>query len=194
MPTNPSDNTEPKPIGRPLKFDDPNLLKQRIEDYFEWCELVEDTRVFQHGEIFEWTKEGKVETRCKECRGKIYDEYDLPTQGCILVSGKVKRAEPPTITGLAIWLDCDKETIKNYGEREAFSGPIKNAYLRVQKALELKLHDEDTPPAKVIFGLTNFDGWQNKHFTDSRHSGELGISTLIKLQESSSQDDGDSPA
>lgn len=135
---------------------------------------------------FKWERSiGQVhvtEVRCKNCREQILDEYGLPTGGCKLVSGKVKYAEPPTITGLSVWLECEKETIKNYTERDQFSVPLKKAYLRVQKALELKLHDPVTPAAKVIFGLSNFDGWVNKQFTDNKHAG-LDIASLIKAQQ-----------
>lgn len=45
----------------------------------------------------------------------------------------------PTITGLALHLDCDVETIKNYTEKDEFSRPTKKAYLRVQNSYEKRL-------------------------------------------------------
>jgi hypothetical protein len=41
-----------------------------------------------------------------------------------------------------------------------------------------------TPAAKVIFGLTNFDGWLNKQYTDNRHEVQsMADLDLIKQQE-----------
>lgn len=52
-----------------------------------------------------------------------------------------KDGEKPTITGLALALDCDIDTIKAYSEREEFVRPIKKAYLRVQNGYEKRMHE-----------------------------------------------------
>lgn len=52
-----------------------------------------------------------------------------------------KDGEKPTITGLALALDCEIETIKGYGERDEFSASVKKAYLRVQNGYEKRMHE-----------------------------------------------------
>jgi hypothetical protein len=152
--------------GRPLKFGNVKELEKQIDAYFKHCELEEDTRVFAHGETFEWKeKDGTPETRCKECRGTILDQFRLPTRGCILKKGHLKEKIIPTITGLALHLGCDIDTIKNYEHRDEFFGPIKSAYLRVAREHEEELHRDNVPAAKTIFALSNF-GWKNPQHID----------------------------
>ena len=161
---------EKHPGGRPLKFQSVDELQTKIDAYFAECDREEDTRVYKHGDTFDWIEEAKDGThipvvRCKECRGRILDDYRLPSRGCILVKGERKERTTPTITGLALALGCDKETIREYRERDQFSAPIKNAYLRVEREHELNLHDARVPPAKTIFALSNF-GWKNPQHID----------------------------
>lgn len=156
------------PTGRPLKFQSVEELTTKIDTYFTECDREEDTRMFRHGDTFEWPSDkegGGMVTRCKDCRRLMLDEYGFPSHGCTLVSGEDKRRIVPTITGLALWLDCDKETIREYRGRDDFSAPIKNAYLRIEREHELNLHDGRVPPAKTIFALSNF-GWKNPQHID----------------------------
>jgi hypothetical protein len=154
------------PGGRPLKFQSVKELESAIDAYFAECEREEDSRVYKHGEQFPWpNQKGDLEERCKDCRRTILDEYALPTRGCILVSGEFKERTRPTITGLSLALDCDKETIREYRERDEFSAPIKRAYLRVEQEHEFNLHDARVPPVKTIFALSNF-GWKNPQHID----------------------------
>lgn len=152
------------PGGRPLKFKSAEELEKKIQAYFAECDRVEDTRVFKHGEPFEWKNpKGDIEYRCKECRGEILDKFHLPTRGCMLESGELKEKTRPTISGLALALGCDIETIREYRDeegREEFSASIKGAYLRVMREHEMNLHDDRVQPAKTIFALSNF-GWKN---------------------------------
>lgn len=171
-----------QPIGRPLKFQSVEELSAKVDAYFAECEREEDTRVFQHGEVFIWKKDeqGHTEERCKECRGEILDKYGLPTTGCILVSGELKVQNRPTISGLALWLDCDKETIREYRGREDFSAPIKNAYLRVEREHELNLHDARVPPAKTIFALSNFGLKNPQHIDHNLNVNRDGAAQLAQ--------------
>lgn len=170
---------EKHPGGHPLKFQSVKELERAIGALFTECEREEDTRVYKHGESFEWPdKDAKTEVRCKECRGLVMDEYGLPTRGCIRVSGELKLKVKPTITGLAIWLDCDKETIRDYRGREEFSAPIKKAYLWVERGYEEELHSDKVQPAKTIFALSNF-GWKNpQHIEQKLDVNRDGASAL----------------
>lgn len=38
--------------------------------------------------------------------------------------------------------------------------------------MEKKLHDHTTPPAKVIFGLSNFPSWKNPQHIDHTTNGK----------------------
>lgn len=80
--------------------------------------------------------------------------------------------DKPTITGLALHLDCEIETIKNYQERDEFSAPTKRAYLRVQNGYEKRMHEG--APTGAIFALKNF-GWKDKTEVDQNMSGKLDI-------------------
>jgi len=83
--------------------------------------------------------------------------------------------EKPTITGLALHLDCDLDTIKNYTERDEFFGPLKKAYLRVQNGYEKRMHEG--APTGAIFALKNF-GWKDKTEVDQNLKGELNVSGI----------------
>lgn len=41
---------------------------------------------------------------------------------------------PYTMEGLAIYLDCDADTVRNYGKRDAFFGTISRARERIQRS------------------------------------------------------------
>ena len=81
-----------------------------------------------------------------------------------------KAGDKPTITGLALHLDCDLDTIKNYTERDEFFGPLKKAYLRVQQGYENRMHEGACTGA--IFALKNF-GWKDKQ--EVENSGETSM-------------------
>lgn len=79
-----------------------------------------------------------------------------------------------TWTGLALHLDTDKWTLKNYVHKDGFSASIKRAMLKVENAYELALRQSGK--SGDIFALKNF-GWRD----DSRIeiSGQFDISHVI---------------
>lgn len=81
-----------------------------------------------------------------------------------------KAGDKPTITGLALHLDCDLETIRDYKERDEFSAPLKKAYLRVQHGYENRMYEGN--PTGAIFALKNF-GWKDKQ--EVENSGETSM-------------------
>jgi len=180
--------------GRPLKllaqFKNVKGLQKAIDAYFAECDLEEDTRVYRHAKTIEWSdpadEKAPLESICTHCKNAVRDKYDLPTQGCVQIRGRLKKAKPYTVTGLALALGLDDiETIKNYKDtdRSGFSCPIKAAYLKVQGVHEANLHESNIPPAKTIFALTNFKGWENKqrnvNDNNNRHSGKLSLEQLL---------------
>ena len=76
----------------------------------------------------------------------------------------VELEKPFTITGLCIALDCDRETIRDYKEKDLFSVPIKNAYRKCQQYAEEQMFTSKNP-AGAIFALKNY-GWSDKQEID----------------------------
>ncbi len=69
-----------------------------------------------------------------------------------------------TWTGLALFLDTDKETLKDYRENRAdFIAPLKNAMLKVENGYEIDL--KKSGRTGTIFALKNFD-WKDKTESD----------------------------
>ncbi len=69
-----------------------------------------------------------------------------------------------TITGLAMALDTDRQTLINYSEREEFFDTINKAKLMVENAYEIDLREKGH--AGNIFALKNF-GWKDKTEVDA---------------------------
>lgn len=139
--------------GRPLKFESVEDLEIRINQYFDDCDKLEDTRVWSHDEIIT-EKDQKLCTNC--WKGER-------TRGCLLVSGRLKLPRPYTITGLAVWLDTSRQTLLNYEIRPEFFDTLKRAKQRIEAFADESLYDKDKPTAGVKFSLSNnFDGWTEK--------------------------------
>lgn len=72
-----------------------------------------------------------------------------------------EKEEPYTITGIALALNCDRETLTNYTKRDEFFDTIKIAKLRVENYLEKCLYR----PAGVTGLIFNLK--VNFHWPDS---------------------------
>ena len=81
----------------------------------------------------------------------------------------IKRKEPIpfTITGLAMALSMDRDSLLNYGKDKDFFGTVKRHKLRVENDYELSLRKRGT--AGEIFGLKNF-GCHDKRLNE--HTGK----------------------
>ena len=69
-----------------------------------------------------------------------------------------------TITGLALALGTDRQTLINYSEREDYFDTINKAKLMVENAYEIDLREKGH--AGNIFALKNF-GWKDKTELDA---------------------------
>lgn len=69
-----------------------------------------------------------------------------------------------TITGLAMALDTDRQTLINYSEREEFFDTVNKAKLKVENAYEIDLREKGH--SGNIFALKNF-GWKDKTEVDA---------------------------
>jgi hypothetical protein len=87
----------------------------------------------------------------------------------------------PTMTRLALFLDCDRKTITNYAHTDEFFPTIKRVRGEIEADKHEALFDRAVPTAGVIFDLTNNgQDWQNKQFQDNtqRISGSLDLLNL----------------
>lgn len=84
--------------------------------------------------------------------------------------------EPITITGLALALDTDRQTLINYQERPEFFDAIKKAKSRVENAYEKRLIKRGA--GGDIFALKNFD-WSDK--TETAITGAGGEPFSVKV-------------
>lgn len=71
-----------------------------------------------------------------------------------------KKKIPVSITGLALALKTNRQTLINYANRDEYADLIANAKLRVENAYEIRLIENGR--AGDIFALKNF-GWTDKH-------------------------------
>lgn len=86
-----------------------------------------------------------------------------------------------TITGLAMALDVDRDTLLNYEDRPEFFGTIKRAKTRIEWGYELTLRERGS--SGDIFGLKNF-GWTDKSEQDITSKGEqIGVSKQLTEEE-----------
>lgn len=99
----------------------------------------------------------------KELENKINDYFDN--------SANV----PWTITDLAYWLGCDRQTLLNYQEKEEFFGTIKKAKTRIEASIEKNALLGNYNPTFSIFNIKNNFGWQDKHEVDTTNSNRIEI-------------------
>jgi hypothetical protein len=132
--------------GRPLKFQDVEELKKKIDAYFADCDPHME-------EVTEW-----VEARGKD--GQLKKD-DNGLNYLVEVTHRVMTKQKPyTITGLAVWLDTSRETLLDYQERPEYSDTIKAAKDKCEEFWEQMLIGANaTGP---IFNLKNNYNWKDK--------------------------------
>lgn len=79
----------------------------------------------------------------------------------------------PTIAGLAVFLEMDRQTLYNYKERDQFFDILKKAVNKVEAKYEGRLIYENNPTG-VIFALKNM-GWKDKTEQDLRVEGGVQL-------------------
>jgi hypothetical protein len=77
-----------------------------------------------------------------------------------LVEQYFSSTDRPTLSGLAVYLEIDRQTLYNYKERDEFFDIIKRATSRVESIYEERAIYENNPTG-VIFALKNM-GWSDK--------------------------------
>jgi hypothetical protein len=88
--------------------------------------------------------------------------------------------KPPTITGLAIALGTNRETLCNYEEKEQFFDTIKEAKSRCEEWVEQNALIGKANATFSIFNLKNNYGWKDK--TESE------VKNTVKFEQLSDED------
>ncbi len=130
-------------------FETPEALQTKIDDYFQFIkgEIKEEREAVNH-------KTGRTE----------------------LVIIWEREPEPPTITGLALFLGfCSRQSLHDYEEKIEFSYIIKKARTKVENGYEKNLHGNN--PAGSVFALKNM-GWTDR--TQTEVTGKDGAPFSIR--------------
>lgn len=149
------------PAGRPLKFKDPKLLAEKIGEYFASC----------------W--DYKRDMFGNRIVDKDYlKEHPDDRAGSYVMTQNV----PYTVSGLAVALNCSRETLLNYekelGAREDFFGTIKAAKDKIMAWAETALYTAKNPSG-AIFNMKNNYGWKDR--TEIDLSGKLITMPAVKI-------------
>lgn len=104
--------------------------------------------------------------------------YDSPEKLIEAISAYFKDNVRPTLAGLALALEIDRQTLYNYAEREEYFDIIKKARDTVEAKYEERLI-WDNSPTGVIFALKNM-GWKDK--TEQEISGSLSLPPITGME------------
>jgi len=90
-------------------------------------------------------------------------KIDKYFESCYITNGKEyqQNIRPLTITGLAVALDCDRDTLLNYGNKEEYFGTIRKTKLIIQNFAEESLWQPKIASG-IMFNLKNNYGWVDK--------------------------------
>lgn len=113
----------------------------------------------------------------------IEGEYQLVQQEAKSTGGKIKKTEekvwlrepePPTLTGLALYLGFNsKQEFEACETKARYGAPLKRARLRIESIYEKKLHFHSSSGA--VFALKSM-GWNER--TDDKVTGDETDNTL----------------
>lgn len=87
-----------------------------------------------------------------------------------LVAEYFNQTERPTLSGLAVYLEIDRQTLYNYKQRDEFFDIIKRATAKVESIYEERAIYENNPTG-VIFALKNM-GWTDRVASDHTTKGD----------------------
>lgn len=82
---------------------------------------------------------------------------------------------PYTITDLAVWLDCDRKTLTNYKNRDAYFPTIKKAKTKIEASIEKNALLGKYNPTFSIFNMKNNFGWEDKQEIDTTTTNKITI-------------------
>lgn len=142
--------------GRPLKFESPEDMQLKIDAYFGDCDP-------------HLAKRKIVKTKADGSTYIAEEDY-------------ITEQKPYTITGLALALDTNRQTIINYVERDAFFDTITRAKIRCEQFAEQHLFNGKTP-AGAVFSLKNNYGWKDESTVNNRNTVVEDLDSLEQLDQ-----------
>lgn len=84
--------------------------------------------------------------------------------------------KPLTMSGLAVWLDMDRRSLVNYGNREEFFPSIKRARAMIEASTEERMLMNELNVTGAIFSLKNNYGWVDKQEIKEETDNKITIS------------------
>lgn len=104
-------------------------------------------------------------------KGEQGEDIQINIEGSIVTQKQwIREPEPPTVTGLALYLGFDsRQSLYDYGKKEDFSYIIKKAKTLVENGYEKQLYSRNATGA--IFALKNMN-WSDKKEVDMTTKGE----------------------
>jgi hypothetical protein len=105
-----------------------------------------------------------------------------------LISDYFNQTSRPTLSGLAVFLEVDRQTLYNYREKDEFFGIIKRATAKVEAIYEERAIYENNPTG-VIFALKNM-GWSDRVANDHTTNGKdvTGIKPIEWVKSKDAED------
>lgn len=148
------------PLGRPLKFETPEMLQQMIDSYFADCDPHME-------EVTEWVD-------ARDSKGQLKkDKHGM--NYLVEVTHKVMtRQKPYTITGLALFLGTSRETLSEYSERPDYVDSIKGALVKCEAYAEQMLFTAPNVTGS-IFNLKNNYGWKDRTEVESNNTHKIQL-------------------
>jgi len=128
------------PAGRPLLFKSPEELQGKIDAYFDYCDNYTKT-------VSKFVKEVEPESQ------KMIE---------VLKEFEVNAPKRYTLSGLAVFLKCDRATLANYGRTEEYFSTIRQAKERILCQLEESLISNEGNAQGQIFVLKNGFGFVDR--------------------------------
>lgn len=130
--------------------------------------------------------EDKIEEYFAYCDNRTVEIF-VPALGEHVTMSK---PAPYTMSGLALALGVDRQTLLNYGQKDEFFGTVQRARLRVEHNLEERMNDKETFTPGLIFNLKNNFGYVDK--IENEHSMKELPKPIISLPQPDQEgsDDG----
>lgn len=88
----------------------------------------------------------------------------------------IEKVKPMTLERLAVFLDCDSDTIRNYEKNDEFFGTIKAIKSLIIADKVERLNDRSTFTPGIVFDLKNNHNWKDK--TETEYSWNFWINMM----------------
>lgn len=165
----PKKKTAPLPpvpkMGRPPMWTSVKDLEQRIEDYFRSCWAPAMTKK---------RKPGAEKLKASELTEDDYEWVQKTDWKGDLVW---RRIRPYSVTGLALFLGTNRQTLINYEKKDKFFDAIKRAKLVIENYVDEATTSGDIQPAPGIFNLKNNFNWTEEQTV--KHDATQTLAELI---------------